>query len=149
MLQEWIDGEPLSLSLIYRERLARLVSINRQRIGLSGAAGSERRERIVQFDGVDVDRIERHGPQGRALERLALRVAEAFPGLRDFVDIDVVWHPELGPIVIEVNPRLTVAYAELSWRGGKNLAAELLAAHRVPGFDGDARRLRACGGASS
>jgi hypothetical protein len=51
--------------------------------------------------------------------------------------------------VIEVNPRLTVAYAELSRRGGRNLAAELLAAHRVPGFDGDAGLLRACGGAAS
>ncbi|CAL8475715.1 tyramine---L-glutamate ligase (plasmid) [Caballeronia sp. S22] len=149
VLQEWIDGEPLSLSLICRERLSRLVSINRQRIGLSDAAGSERRARIVQFDGVDVDRIDRHGPQGRALERLALRVAEAFPGLRGFVGIDVVWHPERGPVVIEVNPRLTVAYAELSRRGGRNLAAELLAAHRVPGFDGDAGLLRACGGAAS
>ena len=54
-----------------------------------------------------------------------------------------------GPVVIEVNPRLTVAYAELSRRGGRNLAAELLAAHRVPGFDGDAGLLRACAGASS
>ncbi|MDR5761716.1 ATP-grasp domain-containing protein [Caballeronia sp. LZ035] len=148
VLQEWIDGEPLSLSLICRDRLARLVSINRQRIGLSEPANPERRERIVQFDGVDVDRIDRHGPQGRALERLALRVAEALPGLRGFVGIDVVWHPERGPVVIEVNPRPTVAYAELSRRGGRNLAAELLAAHRVPGFDGEAHALRAVGGAS-
>lgn len=148
VLQEWIDGEPLSLSMICRDRLARLVSINRQRIGLSEPASPERRERIVQFDGVDVDRIDRHGPQGRALERLALRVAEALPGLRGFVGIDVVWHPERGPVVIEVNPRPTVAYAELSRRGGRNLAAELLAAHRVPGFDGEAHALRAVGGAS-
>jgi predicted ATP-grasp superfamily ATP-dependent carboligase len=149
VMQEWIDGEPLSLSMICRARLARLVSINRQRIGMSDATGSERRERIVQFDGVDVDRIDRHGPQGRALERLALRVAEALPGLRGFTGIDVVWNPERGPVVIEVNPRPTVAYAELSRRGGRNLAAELLAAHRVPGFDGDAPLLRACGGATS
>lgn len=148
VLQEWIDGEPLSLSMICRDRLARLVSINRQRIGLSEPASPERHERIVQFDGVDVDRIDRHGPQGRALERLALRVAEALPGLRGFVGIDVVWHPERGPVVIEVNPRPTVAYAELSRRGGRNLAAELLAAHRVPGFDGEAHALRAVGGAS-
>ncbi|MDR5817449.1 MULTISPECIES: ATP-grasp domain-containing protein [unclassified Caballeronia] len=148
VLQEWIDGEPLSLSMICRDRLARLVSINRQRIGLSEPASPERREGIVQFDGVDVDRIDRHGPQGRALERLALRVAEALPGLRGFVGIDVVWHPERGPVVIEVNPRPTVAYAELSRRGGRNLAAELLAAHRVPGFDGEAHALRAVGAAS-
>jgi tyramine---L-glutamate ligase len=148
VLQAWIDGEALSLSMICDDDGARLVSINRQRIGLSEGDGSARRERIVQFDGVDVDCIDRHGPQGRALERLALRVAQAFPGLRGFAGIDVVWHAQHGPVVIEVNPRLTVAYAELSKRGKGALAAELLAAHRVPGFGDADAALRACGGAS-
>ncbi|WP_157055857.1 ATP-grasp domain-containing protein [Candidatus Burkholderia verschuerenii] len=138
VLQAWIDGEALSLSLMCGDHGARLVSINRQRIGMSDADDDDApRERIVQFDGVDVDCIDRHGPQGRALERLALRVAQAFDGLRGFVGIDVVWHPQQGPVVIEVNPRLTVAYAELSKQGRGELAAELLAAHRVPGFGDD------------
>jgi tyramine---L-glutamate ligase len=139
VLQAWIDGDPLSLSMICSDEGARLVSINRQRIGMSDSG-------IVQFDGVDVDQIDRHGPQGRALERLALRVAQALPGLRGFAGIDVVWHAERGPVVIEVNPRLTVAYAELSKRHARNLAAELLAAHRVPGFSDNAPPLRVCGG---
>jgi tyramine---L-glutamate ligase len=148
VLQAWVDGEALSLSLMCDDDGARLVSINRQRIGLSEAGDDDaRRERIVQFDGVDADCIERHGPQGRALERLASRVAQAFDGLRGFVGIDVVWHPQHGPVVIEVNPRLTVAYAELSKQGRGALAAELLAAHRVPGF-GDDDALRACGASS-
>jgi predicted ATP-grasp superfamily ATP-dependent carboligase len=53
------------------------------------------------------------------------------PGLRGFAGIDVVWHPSRGPVVIEVNPRLTVAYAGLSAALGGNLAAALLAAHGV------------------
>ncbi|KMZ12986.1 hypothetical protein BHUM_00682 [Candidatus Burkholderia humilis] len=141
VLQAWIDGDPLSLSMICSDEGARLVSINWQRIGMSDSG-------IVQFDGVDVDRIDRHGPQGRALERFALRVAQALPGLRGFAGIDVVWHPERGPVVIEVNPRLTVAYAELSKYGARNLAAELLAAHHVPGFSDDALPLRVSGGTS-
>jgi tyramine---L-glutamate ligase len=148
VLQAWVDGEALSLSLICDDGGTRLVSINRQRIGMSEADGSARRERIVQFDGVDVDCIDRHGPQGRALERLALRVAQVFPGLRGFAGIDVVWNAQHGPVVIEVNPRLTVAYAELSKHGQGALAAELLAAHRVPGFGDDGATLRACGAAS-
>jgi predicted ATP-grasp superfamily ATP-dependent carboligase len=146
VLQEWIDGEPLSLSVVCSDAGARLVSINRQRIGLSDAAESDRRERIVQFDGVDADAIDRHSAQGRVLERLAMRVAHALPGLRGFAGIDVVWHAERGPVVIEINPRLTVAYAELSKT--RNLAADLLAAHGVPGFEQDDTRLRACGGSS-
>ncbi|WP_250527029.1 ATP-grasp domain-containing protein [Caballeronia sp. GAWG2-1] len=146
VLQAWVDGEPLSVSLICDDEGARVVSINRQNIGLSHAAGKH----IVQFDGVDVNRIDRHGPQGRALERLALRAAEAFPGLRGFAGIDVVWNPARGPVVIEVNPRLTVAYAGLSHALSRNLATELLAAHHVAGFadERDSGPLRVCQGAS-
>ncbi|TCK38609.1 putative ATP-grasp superfamily ATP-dependent carboligase [Paraburkholderia sp. BL8N3] len=146
VLQEWVDGEPLSLSLICGEHGAELVSINRQRIGLPDAAAPGRHERIVEFTGVDVDQIDRHGVQGRALEALAQRVVAALPGLRGFAGIDLVWHPQRGPVVIEVNPRLTVAYAGLSARLGRNLAAELLASHGVR-VDA-ALRYCACGGAS-
>jgi predicted ATP-grasp superfamily ATP-dependent carboligase len=51
--------------------------------------------------------------------------------LRGFVGIDVVWHPQRGPVVIEVNPRLTVAYAGLSAARGAGLTRALLAAHGV------------------
>jgi len=130
VLQTWVDGEPLSLSLICRAEGAELISINRQQISLS--AGDEGQQpRIVEFDGVTVNQIDPAGDQGRVLDALAQRVAKAMPGLRGFVGIDVVWHPLLGPVVIEVNPRLTVAYAGLSAALGRNLACALLAAHGV------------------
>lgn len=131
VLQAWVDGEPLSLSLICRDKGAELVSINRQQIGLSGADAPGGHPRIVEFDGVLVDQIDRHSDAGHTLDTLAQRVAMAIPGLRGFVGIDVVWHPQRGPVVIEVNPRLTVAYAGLSAALGSNLAAALLAAHGV------------------
>jgi predicted ATP-grasp superfamily ATP-dependent carboligase len=131
VLQEWIDGEPLSLSLICRDRHAEVISINRQQIGLSGGGASARQPRIVEFDGVLVDQIDRFSDQGRTLTALALRVALALPGLCGFVGIDVVWHPRRGPVVIEVNPRLTVAYAGLAAARGGKLAGALLAAHGV------------------
>jgi predicted ATP-grasp superfamily ATP-dependent carboligase len=129
VLQAWVDGEPLSLSLICRDKGAELVSINRQQIGLSGGDAPGGQARIVEFDGVLVDQIDRHSDEGHALDTLAQRVARAIPGLRGFVGIDVVWHPQRGPVVIEVNPRLTVAYAGLSAALGGNLASALLAAH--------------------
>ena len=129
VLQEWVDGEPLSLSLICHEDRAELISINRQQIGLSGRDASGPQPRIVEFDGVMVNQIDRLGDQGRVLGDLAQRVYAALPGLRGFAGIDVVWHPERGPVVIEVNPRLTVAYAGLSASLGGNLARALLAAH--------------------
>jgi len=131
VLQEWVDGEPLSLSLICDGKGVELVSINRQRIGLSESTAPGQRASIVEFDGVTVNQIDTASDQGRTLRELAHRVAEAIPGLRGFAGIDVVWHPSRGPVVIEVNPRLTVAYAGLSAALGRNLSAVLLGAHGV------------------
>ncbi|MGF6543092.1 ATP-grasp domain-containing protein [Paraburkholderia youngii] len=131
VLQAWVDGEPLSLSLICRGDATKLLSINRQQIGLSGGDARGEVARIVEFDGVLVDQIDQHSDMGRALDTLAHRVARAIPGLRGFVGIDVVWHPQRGPVVIEVNPRLTVAYAGLSAVRGSGLTRALLAAHGV------------------
>ena len=131
VLQEWVDGEPMSLSLVCGERGAELVSINRQLIGIPDGVAAGRKERVVEFSGVDIDRFDRHGEQGVVLEALAQRVVSALPGLRGFVGIDLVWHPLRGPVVIEVNPRLTAAYAGLSAKLGRNLSADLLAAHGV------------------
>jgi predicted ATP-grasp superfamily ATP-dependent carboligase len=131
VLQEWVDGEALSLSLIGHADGVELISINRQQITLLESAAAGRNPHIVEFDGVAVDQIARDSERGRELAGLAQRVAKALPGLRGFVGIDVVWHPQRGPVVIEVNPRLTVAYAGLSAALGRNLARDLLTAHGV------------------
>ena len=132
VLQEWVDGEPLSLSLICGEHGVELISVNRQLIGLQDTAAPGRKEHVVEFSGVEVDQIDRQGAQGVALEVLARRVVAALRGLRGFVGIDLVWHAQRGPVVIEVNPRLTAAYAGLSARLGRNLAGDLLKAHGMP-----------------
>ncbi len=68
------------------------------------------------------------GSRRDALTFVARDVVQAIPGLRGFVGIDIVWHEQRGPVVIEVNPRLTCAYIGLSAALGRNLAAELLRA---------------------
>jgi predicted ATP-grasp superfamily ATP-dependent carboligase len=64
-----------------------------------------------------------------ALRDTAAAVARAVPGLGGFVGIDLVWHDRRGPVVIEINPRVTCAYAGLSAALGRNLAGEVLALH--------------------
>jgi predicted ATP-grasp superfamily ATP-dependent carboligase len=64
---------------------------------------------------------------------LAQAVVLAVPGLRGFVGIDLVWHARLGPVAIEINPRLTCAYVGLSAALGRNLAAEIVTAHLEDG----------------
>ena len=71
----------------------------------------------------------------RSLAALAAHVAAALPGLRGFVGIDVVWHAQRGPVLIEVNPRLTCAFVGLSQRLGRCLAAEVLAMQKLERVD--------------
>lgn len=121
-LEPWVDGEALSLSLLCRGGEAELLAINRQRI----AADAEGR---LRDEGVQVASIGRGDVLAAPLAVLAQSVAQALPGLRGYVGIDLVWHPVGGPVLIEVNPRLTCAFVGLSAALGRSIAAELLALH--------------------
>lgn len=120
-LEPWVEGEPLSLSLLCGDG-CELLSINRQHIGVD-------EQGRLAFRGVAVNALTMADERARPLRDLAAQVHEAIPGLAGFVGIDLVWHPRRGPVVIEVNPRVTCAYVGLSAALGRNLSAELLAAH--------------------
>lgn len=121
-IEPWVEGEPLSISLLCNEARTELLSVNRQRIGMLS-------DGRLSFDGVDVNVIPPTSERGAALSALASRVARAVPGLRGFVGIDLVWHPTRGPVVIELNPRVTCAYVGLSAALGRNLATDVVLAH--------------------
>jgi tyramine---L-glutamate ligase len=120
-LEAWVDGPPLSLSLLCCAGQAELLSINRQRI-------VARPGKALAYRGVDIRAEPVDGAPGRQLAALAQRIAAAVPGLAGYVGVDLVWHPEHGPVVIEINPRLTCAYVGLSAALGRNLAGEILLA---------------------
>lgn len=122
-LEPWVDGEALSLSLLCRDGApAELLSINRQRIEIDGTG-------LLSDAGVLTAAIARKDPRAAPLDAMAQAVVAAVPGLRGFVGIDLVWHARLGPVAIEINPRLTCAYPGLSAALGRNLAAEIVTAH--------------------
>lgn len=120
-IEPWVEGEALSLSLLFSEKGCELLSVNRQQLSID-AQGS------VAFRGVDVNAIPLTDPCAAPLAELAERVHLAVPGLRGFVGIDLVMHERQGPVVIEINPRVTMAYVGLSRSLGRNLAAEVIAA---------------------
>ena len=80
-------------------------------------------------------------PVTSALRDLAERCAAAVPGLAGFVGLDLVRQPDGRLCIIEINPRLTCAYAGLAAprpepdkppspaRPRRNLAADIIAAH--------------------
>lgn len=119
-LEPWVEGEALSVSMLCRDGGADLLSVNRQHIVVDGAGA-------LHFRGVDVNVIPADDTRRPALAALAAQVAQALPGLHGFVGLDVVWHTQRGPVLIEINPRVTSAYVGLSASLGRNIAAELLA----------------------
>lgn len=123
----FVEGEPLSISLLAGPELARPVAFNRQRLQVDAAGW-------LHDLGVQAAAVDAYGPRAAALHALALDVAAALPGLGGFVGIDVVWNEGEGPVVIEVNPRVTCAYVGLSALAGRNLANDILRLHRGQGL---------------
>jgi len=102
VLEPWVEGPAMSLSMLCAGGQARLWSVNRQSIGIDAQGW------LVEH-GVEPLSLE---PEP-ALQRLAQQVAQALPGLFGWVGIDYVAHATRGPVLIEVNPRVTSAYAGL------------------------------------
>lgn len=114
VMQPWIAGEPLSLSLLCRDGAARMLACNRQQITIRGGQ--------VRLDAVLVNAV--HDAGGR-FTRLAQRIVAAVPGLWGYVGVDLVAARE-GPVVLEINPRLTTSYCGLRRALGLNPAALVL-----------------------
>jgi predicted ATP-grasp superfamily ATP-dependent carboligase len=124
VVEPLVEGEAASLSmLVGGNGRARLLSCNRQRI--------RRLEDHFRSDGVEAAVL---ADRAAAWEPLAQRVADALPGLRGYVGVDLIDGPN-GPVILEVNPRLTASYIGLSRRLEVNVAglvlAELLAGVEV------------------
>ena len=101
VVQPHVAGEPISLSVLAGQERATLLSVNRQRIEL--------RDGVFSFVGSVVNAIA--DPRGE-YARLTERTLAAIPGLWGYVGIDLLLTPS-GPVVLEVNPRLTTSYAGL------------------------------------
>jgi tyramine---L-glutamate ligase len=114
VVQPYAVGEPLSLSVIAAPAGAVLLSVNRQRIEL--------RDEAFLFDGCEVN-VSMEGVD--ELAQLAERTVAAIAGLWGYVGIDFLL-TESGPIVLEVNPRLTTSYVGLHAALGVNPAQLVL-----------------------
>lgn len=112
--QPWIEGDALSLSLVCGPGGLRLLSCNRQHVRLA--------DRRLVLDGVDVNTV---FDRGERFARLAAAIAAAIPGLWGYVGVDLVRSRD-GPVVLEVNPRLTTSYCGLRQALGINPAAMVL-----------------------
>ncbi|HEY4065447.1 MAG TPA: ATP-grasp domain-containing protein [Burkholderiaceae bacterium] len=122
VLEAWVAGEPLSVSLSCGAGGVELLSVNRQQLSVDALG-------VLSFAGVQVNALPADDARVPALRSWAQALMRAVPGLQGFVGFDLVWHPRRGPVLIEINPRVTMAYVGLSAALARNLAGAVLAQH--------------------
>lgn len=133
VVQPYLSGTPASLSLLCRDAVATLLTCNAQQV--------VRESGVFRFNGVFVGALEleraRYAP-------VATAVAAALPGLWGYAGVDLIDTPR-GPVVLEVNPRLTTSYAGLRTALCCNPVALVLAllddSHELPASP---RAVRTC-----
>jgi len=114
VLQPYVPGDARSLSLLCCEGRARLLACNRQKVSVAGD--------VFEFSGVSVGAVADEGGQHAAL---ADAIARALPGLWGYCGVDFI-ETDTGPMVLEVNPRLTTSYTGLHRAIGINPAQLVL-----------------------
>lgn len=116
--QPWLAGEARSMNLLCARGRATLLSVNRQQI-------AERAGRIV-LDALEVGAVAATD-EHRAL---AQHVVAALPGLLGPVGVDFI-ETAHGPVVVEINPRMSTSACALRDATGLNIVAATLAAART------------------
>jgi tyramine---L-glutamate ligase len=114
VFQPYVHGDARSLSLLCCDGRARLLACNRQQVELEHG--------VFRFDGVSVNAV---ADGGGRYAMLASEIARALPGLWGYCGVDFI-ETDSGPVVIEVNPRLTTSYAGLRRATGINPAQLVL-----------------------
>jgi predicted ATP-grasp superfamily ATP-dependent carboligase len=100
MVQELIQGTSVSVSLISTGNEALPISLNKQDVSLTTPETvSTYNGGLVPFD----------SPLKREAFATAEKTVKSFRGLRGYIGVDLVLTEE-GPVMIEVNPRLTTSY---------------------------------------
>ncbi len=99
LAQEFIEGERMSLSVISNESKSVILSVNRQ---------------VFDGDGFEYTGGEISDEQpDELLVNLVAKIKSAIPGLIGYWGLDYISTDD-GPVVIEINPRLTTSYCALS-----------------------------------
>lgn len=115
IIQPYKTGQAASLSCLFKRGQGWLLCCNQQQIVLGRGRFS------LQGCLVNVD-----NPKRKFYQHLVAAIAEAMPGLWGYVGIDVIETAEVGPLVLEINPRLTTSYVGIRQATGINVAEQTL-----------------------
>ncbi len=114
VMQPYIHGAHRSMSMVCADNRVLLMSVNEQRMAVF--------DNQLHYMGSTVNGAREQQRQCRAL---AEQVIAALPGLWGYVGIDFIMGAD-GPVVLEVNPRVTISHAGMRQSTGHNPAQLLL-----------------------
>lgn len=132
LIQPYVHGAPLSLCALFWRGDAALLTVNRQSMALSD-------EGAFRLTGCEVNAITDDVGQYSMLTR---QIAAAVPELEGYAGVDFI-QTASGPVVLEINPRLTSSYSALGRALPCNPAALILNLYetgRLPSVDAKAGR---------
>lgn len=115
VVQPFVAGESKSWSALFNAGQGWLLSCNRQQVDLHDQGF------CLRACQVNVDRA-RHA----AYQAVIDDIARAMPGLWGYVGIDFIDSDSHGPLVLEINPRLTTSYAGIGQAIAINVAEQVL-----------------------
>ena len=114
VMQPYLHGAHRSMSMVCADNRVLLMSVDEQRMAVF--------DNQMHYLGSTVNGVREQQRQCRAL---AERIMAALPGLWGYVGIDFIMSAD-GPVVLEVNPRVTISHAGMFQSTGHNPARLLL-----------------------
>ena len=114
ILQPFTKGRAMSLSCLFKQGMAWLISCNEQKIEIIDGHFYLRECVVNAMPG-----------HGMTYQLLIERIAEVIPQLWGYVGIDLI-ETARGPQIVEINPRLTTSYIGLRKALGINVAEQVL-----------------------
>ncbi len=117
LVQPYIAGQALSMSVIATEKAVKVIAAHTQQIAVI--------DDQLRFQGAGIHHASQHLS---AMQALAESIHRALPGLTGYWGADMILTEEGCLVLVEINPRLTTPYIALSQVLDYNPAAAILSA---------------------
>lgn len=115
VIQPLLQGDAISLSALFKSGQGVLLTCNQQRIHITN------NQFVLSGCLVNDD-----NPRRNLYQTIIGKVAASIPGLWGYIGIDIIETVDQGPVVLEINPRLTTSYAGIGEATGLNIADRVL-----------------------
>ncbi len=114
LVQEYVEGTPISVSLVSNNKNTTLISVNSQEI--------MKDDNTIRYAGC---RAPIKHPLEKELNEISKRIVESVPGLRGFVGIDYIVQDK-KIFFVEINSRITTPYIVLQKNCKENLTGSII-----------------------